>query len=275
MSLKRAVNAIQKLYPLRYADSTWDNTGLLVDSSSSTIATSSSNTSILLTIDLTKAVVEEAINHKVQLIIAYHPFIFRGIKKIEPFANPQHDSLIKLISNGISVYSPHTAIDAAKGGVNDWLIEGVTSIDNVESKEIIEPNSEDPQNVGMGRYITLSNPIELKDIVASVKHHLGLQHLQLATNDINAPIKTVAICAGSGGGVFNQLKGKPVDLYLTGELSHHEVLSLKESGSSVIAAHHSNTERGYLKIVQQQLQNELTDTKIIVSSKDSDPYKTV
>lgn len=284
MSLKRAITAIQKLYPLKYADSSWDNTGLLLDSSTalSTSTSSSSNTSILLTIDLTKSVVEEAIANNVQLIIAYHPFIFRGIKRIEPLTNPQHDSLIKLITNGISVYSPHTAIDAAHGGVNDWLVEGVADVDNVDKKQVIEPNSSADLSgnnmVGMGRYVTLKTPMSLKEIVERVKKHLGLEYLQLATKlkSEEKIIKTIAVCAGSGGSVFGKLSSSmPVDLYLTGELSHHEVLHYKEAGSSVIVTNHSNSERGYLQVVKQLLEEELGGVNIVVSTSDCDPYQTV
>ena len=61
----------------------------------------------------------------VNFIMAYHPFIFRGLKSIT-HNDPQQRSLIKLIQNKISVYSPHTAVDSAKGGVNDFLVEGIT-----------------------------------------------------------------------------------------------------------------------------------------------------
>jgi len=276
MSLKRAITAIQKHYPIRYAESSWDNTGLLLDSSTTQTATTiniNNPLSILLTIDLTKTVVEEALKHKVQLIIAYHPFIFRGIKKIEPTSNPQHDSLIKLIGNGISVYSPHTAVDAAKGGVNDWLVDVVASQVEIEKREVIDPNSEDG-NVGMGRIVTLKDAKSIKEVINSVKQGLEIDHVQLATTDSNKNIKTIAICAGSGSGVFSKLS-TPADLYLTGELSHHEALYLKELGSVVICTNHSNSERGYLKVMREKLLEELDDVAIVISKEDVDPYSTV
>ena len=73
---------------------------------------------VLLTIDLTQAVADEAIS-KMSISSWHHPFIFRGLKSIT-HNDPQQRSLIKLIQNKISVYSPHTAVDSAKGGVNDF-----------------------------------------------------------------------------------------------------------------------------------------------------------
>ncbi|OUM54603.1 hypothetical protein BVG19_g4013 [[Candida] boidinii] len=281
--LKAIVSAIQKYYPISIADKTWDNTGLLVDSSSAQISNETKKISILLTIDLTQAVADEAIAQNANLILAYHPFIFKGLKSITQ-KDPQQTSLIRLIQNGISVYCPHTAVDAAKGGVNDWLVETVIPRDSngefvAYEKSIIEKN-EIMEDTGMGRLITLSSPASLNELIKNIKTNLGLSHVQLSTSasDKDAKtIKSIAICAGSGGSLF---RGLNADLYYTGELSHHEALYFKESGSSVIACNHSNTERGFLPVIKSQLLDELKnlgyeDTEIVISKVDTDPYETV
>lgn len=116
------VNAIEKVYPKAYADSSWDNTGLLINSSLATTKSLAAkiNTKCLLTIDLTSEVCDEAIRKKVDLVISYHPFIFPKWNSIN--STTQHESAIKLIQSGISVYSPHTAVDAVKNGMNDYLV---------------------------------------------------------------------------------------------------------------------------------------------------------
>ncbi|KAH3680326.1 hypothetical protein WICMUC_000393 [Wickerhamomyces mucosus] len=258
MSRARLLKHLDKIYPLRFAES-WDNVGLLVDSPSI-----SQNLKILLTIDLTKSVVQEAISQNYNFIIAYHPFIFSGIKKINQ-SNPQHESLIKLIQNNISVYSPHTSIDAIKGGVNDWLVEGVSK--NNENVKILD---EVEEGVGCGRLVTLSESIKLNELINKIKIHLNVDNLLLSTNNQNKEIKTIAICAGSGSSVF---KGVDADLYFTGELSHHEVLYYKESDKAVICANHSNTERGYLQIVKNDLEKE--GFQVSVSVEDKDPFQFV
>lgn len=86
-------------------------------------------------------------------------------------------------------------------------------------------------------------------------------------------ISTVAVCAGSGSGV---LKGVEVDLFVTGEMSHHEVLDAVCRGTHVILCDHSNTERGFLKVIQGRLQEELlSSAQILVSEKDRDPLTVV
>ena len=86
-------------------------------------------------------------------------------------------------------------------------------------------------------------------------------------------MKTVAVCAGSGAQI---LRGIEADLYITGEMSHHEVLDATSRGTSVILCDHSNSERGYLMVLQQRL-NTLFENKIniIVSTVDKDPLDIV
>ncbi|MCJ1471647.1 hypothetical protein MMC13_000287 [Lambiella insularis] len=81
--------------------------------------------SVLLTVDLTKAVADEAIENNHCVVVAYHPIIFRGLKALT-LADSQQQSLLRLALEGISVYSPHTAVDAAPGGVGDWLADIIT-----------------------------------------------------------------------------------------------------------------------------------------------------
>lgn len=110
-------------YPTALADNSWDNTGLLLEAPFVPSRRQSNN--VLLTIDLTKAVADEAIALKSSIVVAYHPIIFRGLKSIT-LANSQQQTLLRLASHGISVYSPHTAVDSAPGGLGDWLADIVT-----------------------------------------------------------------------------------------------------------------------------------------------------
>lgn len=83
-------------------------------------------------------------------------------------------------------------------------------------------------------------------------------------------IRTVAICAGSGASVLN---GVASDLYLTGEMGHHDVLAALAQNTSVVLCEHSNTERGYLReVLKPWLENDLAPTdEVIISQLDRDP----
>ena len=125
----------------------------------------------------------------------------------------------------------------------------------------------------MGRLVKLSKPSKLKNLVSNIKEQLRLDHVQVALSKdgIEHDIKTIAICAGWRW----RFKGVEADLYYTGELSHHEALFFKESGSSVICCNHSNSERAFLKVIQEQLKNELNEAdQVVISETDKDPFET-
>lgn len=86
----------------------------------------------------------------------------------------------------------------------------------------------------------------------------------------------MAVCAGSGGSVFRH-RPLAADLYVTGEMSHHEVLDLTQNGSHVILCEHSNSERGFLEFFQEKLQDEilLNQVEVLISAVDCDPLKVV
>jgi dinuclear metal center YbgI/SA1388 family protein len=128
-------------YPKALADNSWDNTGLLLEAPF--VASRRQSNTVLLTIDLTKAVADEAIALNSSIVIAYHPIIFRGLKSIT-LADTQQQSLLRLASHGISVYSPHTAVDAAPGGLGDWLADIVTGTKASPGEEPPQPKADKP-----------------------------------------------------------------------------------------------------------------------------------
>ncbi|PWY88463.1 NIF3-domain-containing protein [Aspergillus heteromorphus CBS 117.55] len=120
---RAVVSSMRKLYPESLAEKSWDNTGLLLEAPFN--HTRRQKNSVLLAIDLTTAVADEAIARRDSIVVAYHPIIFRGLKSLT-FNDPQQSTLLRLATEGISVYSPHTAIDATPGGMADWLCDIVT-----------------------------------------------------------------------------------------------------------------------------------------------------
>lgn len=165
--------------------------------------------------------------------------------------------ILKCIKNDIAVFSPHTTWDAMSNGVNDWL---ASSLKAKQSKPISE-NSEN-SNIGMGRLLVLGTPITLKKAIEDIKVHIGIPHLRVGigrNKDLNSLVSTVAVCAGSGASLLN---GLDVDLYLTGEMLHHDVLEATQKGIHVILCNHSDSERGYLKLFKRKFESELLKVKV-------------
>ncbi|KMP01744.1 NGG1p interacting factor 3 family protein [Coccidioides immitis RMSCC 3703] len=282
------VECMRRLYPESLADKSFDNTGLLLEAPWN--RKRQLKNSALLTIDLTQAVAAEAIERGDSIIIAYHPIIFRGLKSLTS-NNTQQQTLLRLAAEGISVYSPHTAVDAVPGGMADWLCDIVTRSvhenpqvpikskqatddstgpSSISASDAVIPHSrstilQNPlpppgfEGAGAGRLVSFSTPQPLTSIIKRIGTTLGLPrglpHFPLAipqdSNVADMEISTVATCPGSGSSILMK-DGKPVaDLLLTGETSHHDALAAIENGSVVIALFHSNSERGYLHDVMR------------------------
>ncbi|KAJ7282350.1 NGG1 interacting factor 3 [Mycena rebaudengoi] len=189
---------------------------------------------------MTPAVFDEALARGVSMIVSYHPPIFSGLKSLT-LANPLQASLLRCAAAGISVYSPHTALDSVHGGVNDWLA-----------------GCGGARAGGDGRVVRFATPISRDALVGRVKTGLGLQQttVQVGYAPTNPArlVSQVTICAGSGG---SMLGGTPADVYLTGEMSHHEVLAAVAAGTHIILCGHTNTERGFLPLLADKLRSQL------------------
>ncbi|KAJ4403754.1 hypothetical protein N0V91_006266 [Didymella pomorum] len=330
---RAVVRAMQKLYPKALADNSWDNTGLLLEAPFD--PSRRQDNTVLLTIDLTKAVADEAIAIKSSIVVAYHPIIFRGLKSLT-LANSQQQTLLRLASHGISVYSPHTAVDSAPGGLGDWLADIVTgtktSYDASPSSAttpapqsegahdpFVQPKGEatlsvqrptfqlqhhpsqttlrlskDPPRTssiphtrrpivpqtpelkthpgaGMGRIVEFSDaqplPALLDRIGKGLNNPKGFPiAIPQGTSIGDISVKSVGICAGSGGSL---LGGLDVDLLFTGEMSHHEALAAIEKGQVVISLFHSNSERGFLaEVLREQLEDTVEEEWAAIREED-------
>lgn len=275
MKLAEIVQRLEKISPLRFAGS-WDNVGLLIDPG----VPDREIKTLFLTNDLTENVMAEAMakgSDSGLMILSYHPPIFRPLKRITA-DNWKDRVYIKCIANNIPVYSPHTALDAIQGGVNDWLVKPFAGI-----AKAVSPLEEIEPGIGPGRLLELSpeNPLTLEDALAKIKGHLGMDKVRVSfkrgsSNPKDVNIKSIAVCAGSGGSVLNTSQGRKADLWITGEMSHHEVLDAHHWGITVVLCEHSNTERGYLATdYAKRLSTDLPGVDICMSQTDIDPLQVI
>ena len=116
-TIRELVSTMESIASTAHA-AEWDNTGLLVGDSTWSFQ------SALLTIDLTMDVLREAQEANVGAVIAYHPPIFSGLKRLVA-DDPVSSVVLHAAASRIAIYSPHTALDAAPGGMTEWLADGV------------------------------------------------------------------------------------------------------------------------------------------------------
>lgn len=239
----------------------WDNVGLLVDPEST-----DKWLHALVTIDLTLATMEEAEELGVDFIIAYHPPIFSGLRRLRA-SSASEALVVRALRAGTTIYSPHTALDAAKGGMNEWLARacgaGVT-------RPIVP--AEDREGAGAGRIVELDEKISLDEAVSRVKAHLDLKHVRISRAGDHS-IRSVAVCPGAGGSLFEKVGH--VDLLITGEMRHHDILLRRERGTHVILTDHTNTERGFLPHYARTIAARCPGLQVTVSRVDADPLRVV
>jgi len=226
--------------------------------------------------------------------VSYHPPVFSAMKRFVlpggPGGGSQAASLIlQCAAAGMAVYSPHTAADAVPGGLNDWLLGAVVAgaggalsgaAAPVRSGDV--PPAWVGSGAGDGRRGQLASALSLADVVRGVKSALALERVLLA-GDPSAPVRSIAVCGGSGASV---LAGAPADVLVTGEMGHHEVLAAAAAGSAVILTSHSNSERGWLPQLRERIIGEWaapggghellgTQLEVVISEVDADPLVSV
>jgi len=253
------LSALENLAPLHLAES-WDNVGLLIDPGEQV-----GFEHALITIDLTDEVLEEALERQADLIVAYHPPIFSGLKRLRHTVAKER-IVLRTLRSGLTVYSPHTALDAASGGMGDWLARAL----GPGRVTPIVPHVSDPR-AGAGRFVRLDQPVTVERAVELVKAHLALPQLRLSRGAHSTPIASLAVCPGAGGAVFEQVRH--ADLLLTGEMRHHDLLERAAQGTSVILTDHTNTERGYLPHLAQLLVKHCPGLAVSISARDRDPLQ--
>ncbi|MCX5637322.1 MAG: Nif3-like dinuclear metal center hexameric protein [Planctomycetota bacterium] len=125
---------------------------------------------------------------------------------------------------------------------------------------------------GLGRIGKLARPLRIDQIVKKIKRYTGARAVGII-GDKKGLVKTAAVCAGSCGEIINSVIAAKIDLYVTGELKHHQALAAQEAGLTCICLSHTVSERFMLKKLAKQLQKEVKQVTIRISKKDADPFK--
>ncbi len=127
-----------------------------------------------------------------------------------------------------------------------------------------------PEKLGQGRIGTMAR-VERADVLARIKRELGLQHL-LVAGPTTGPITRAACCAGACGEFLDDAIAQGAELYLTGEMRHHDALKAARAGVTVVCTLHSNSERAVLKRLTRQLADKAPALTTVLSAADRDPF---
>jgi dinuclear metal center YbgI/SA1388 family protein len=255
MSNKKSIlQALEVLYPVSSAES-WDRVGLVIDSKNETYK------SILLTVDLTKNVIEEAKNIGANLVISHHPL---WVEEVTTHSKMISDEALKA---NIDLYVIHTNGDRAVDGVNDCLASALGL------KNVMRFTDTD-----LGRIGNFEAPMETMKVVELLSRALpSTQGVIQVSGPLDEEILRVGVCAGSGGSLIEHAHKEKVDAYITSDLKHHMVLENKGLGGPIlISVPHWASEYLWLPELNKQLMKLLSqkniELKIFTCKTSTDPW---
>jgi len=252
MNLVEIIKFFENKYPKDLAYE-WDNVGIQVGTLNMPAK------KILVTLDVTKEVVKEAIDKKVNMILSHHPLLFNPLDKII-FDTPRGWIIKNLIKHNITVYSAHTNYDLAEGGMNDEFAR----ILGLKNPSLLDQVDE------IGRYGDIE-PMMLEDFVSFIKDKLNLDTVKVIGRT-NKEITRVGVSGGSGSKHIHQAKLRGCDVYLTGDVTYHTALDAPGLGITVIDIGH-HAEKIFVDAVIRELSSEFNDIEFVKSEINTNPYQ--
>ena len=269
MILRELLNLVEAKYPKFLAES-WDNVGLMIGDYEHNVHR------ILVALEANEAVIEEAIDKKVDLIITHHPFFFSKFNQINSDTLKGRLTL-RLIQNGIALYSMHTNYDIAFDGMNDQFMKRM----GWHSDEIFLPaKTEDwyiEQNSGkipgLGRITTLTSEITLAGLCQYMKEQLDMEQIRVV-GDTNTNIRKVAVITGAAADYFEAAKSAGADVLISGDMKYHIAQDALDSGMVVIDCGHFETENIF-KDAMKDFLSSVCSLDIISSTVNLNPFQYV
>lgn len=257
MKTSQLVNFLLEKYPLSTAyDMDMGKIGLQFGSMNSEVK------KVMIALDGSLAVVEEAISKNVDFLLLHHPFLFYPMLNLN-YDTPVGKKMTLVFKNKLNVFAMHTNFDVGADGMNDILakklgLKNIRMIDEVVSNKTILRIGEVEE-------------IKLSDFVKVASTNLEETSTRYVGND-DKIIKTVGIVGGAGSSeLFSALINK-CDCLVTGEIHHHQAYDALENGIAIVEVSHA-VERHFACEVQKVLEKEFPEVEFIVSENNINPFK--
>ncbi len=224
MKVKEIISVIEDFAPLSLQEG-WDNSGLCVGSPEDEV------TSVLLGLDCTPELVDEAAACGADMIVTHHPLIFKGVRKITP-DDRTGLAIIKAIKAGIAIYAAHTSADKVLSGVSGAMAARL----GLKNVRILD---EDGEGTGLGIVGEFETPLTSEEVLTLIKERFSLKVVR-TSRPLEDRIERVALCGGSGGSLIAAAMAAGAQLYVSGDISYHNFFT--EPGFMIMDIGHYESE---------------------------------
>ncbi len=244
MNGKALMEYLEQWAPVTLAES-WDNPGLLVGDGEAEVK------KVLVALDVTDAVLDEAERVGANWIVTHHPMLFSAMKQITT-ATPNGRRILRMAKAGIQHYAMHTNLDIAFGGTNDVLAQ----VAGLSQVEVLSPSCEqNGKENGLGRIGELETEMSLADFADGLRKKLGLSHINIV-GDRHRPVRRVALCTGSGMDFLMDAVHQGADVYLSGDIRFHESQKALDAGICLIDVTHYASEVLIVPVIAAYLEKQ-------------------
>jgi dinuclear metal center YbgI/SA1388 family protein len=238
MKIEDITQYLEQVAPLHYQES-YDNAGLLVGRHDTEIK------GVLVSLDTTAAVVDEAIERGCNLIVAHHPIIFGGLKKLNGYHYVER-AVIKAIKHDVAIYAIHTNLDnVLSNGVNEKI--GLKL--GLENLQILKPKTKIEDNVGSGVVGTLARPLEFHAFLRMLIRDMVLPGLKY-TDVAHEVVQKVALCGGSGRFLLEDAIAVGAQVFISADFKYHEYFEANGQ-ITIIDIGHYESEKFTVELLHQ------------------------
>ncbi len=262
MKLKEIIKIAESDFPLTLAFDR-DNVGLLVGDGESEVK------KLLFTCDVDEGVVNEAVKIGADTIISHHPLMFFKVGRMTE-ENPEQRAIRLMIKNNINLYSAHTNLDAANGGINDYM----ASLLKMKDTTVVDVTAEtDGIKHGFGRVGFLEKPLTLKELMNTVIKTFNADGLRYA-GDENRLVKKLAVNTGGGADILYDCIDMGCDVLITGDIKYNGYRDAAERGMAVIDLMHFDSEKIVMDFYEKYFSERLTGVEFAKSKVNVNTVKT-
>ena len=241
MLCRELIEKLEELAPKSLACD-WDNPGFLAGRGDKKIK------KVLVALDATDRVVEQAVREQADLLLTHHPLIFRALKQVND-TNFISRRIVTLLQADISYFAMHTNFDAAPGCMADLAAKRLGIRDGYPL-EVTGEVSGVP--VGIGKTGALTEPVTLDALAELVKQAFGLPFvLAYGSNAVREPVSRIAVSPGAGGSMIRYALEQKAQVLITGDIGHDDAIDAAAQGMVIIDAGHYGLEHIFIPFMAE------------------------